>query len=255
MIPQFWYMLRLIGNTALVVLRVIGAIVGCCLRPFGQLIAWPFRFPWEQRRRMLVIVVSLLAIIGSARYYIKAQRGQRATLNVIPFEIAGQRLAEETARALNEHGTVVIWNIETTAGVDNRMIGVMTESFQRCLRGHRNVRIVATERFLLDEIAQRSGVIPTPMFFERLLKHPEAQVVVSFAGVPVLQPEDFDKLPKSRPQIILAWPMPTIVPQPRLFAEGVVHLAVLPRTEPLNPPRPPPTTAEEQFEQYFVVYR
>lgn len=202
-----------------------------------------------------MIAVSLLVIIGSAGHCINAQRGQRAALNMIPFEIAGQRLAEETAQALNEQGTVVVWNIETVSGVDNQMVGVMTDSFQRSLREYRNIRIVATERLLVDEMAQHSGIIPASMVFEQMLKHPEANMVVSFAGVPVLQPKDFDKLPKSRPQIILAWPMPTIVPQSRLFEEGVVRLAVLPRTEPITPPRPPPTTAEEQFEQYFVVYR
>ena len=58
-------------------------------------------------------------------------------------------------------------------------------------------------------------------------KHASADILVSFAGVPRLTAEQVAQLPARRPKVVVAV---TYNPPARaMFAQGVIHLAVLPQ--------------------------
>jgi hypothetical protein len=82
-----------------------------------------------------------------------------------------------------------------------------------------------------------------------LNKHASADVLVSFAGVPRLTAEQVAQLPARRPKVVVAV---TYNPPARaMFAQGVIHLALLPQ------PGADPTvsTSRSTAELFNTYYR
>ena len=152
----------------------------------------------------------------------------------------GRRAADEVRRLLGGRGTVVAISIDPKLAPTGEM---QLRPFSEAIGREASLTLTATE--ILGAPVAAYG-IPAPFpgrglpadDFERLLeKHRAADAVVSFVGLPLLTPEQIQRLGSvKRPKLVitlLGFDREDVAAQLRqLFAAKLVDVAIVPRAAP-----------------------
>ncbi len=229
----------------------IGAVTRNLFHPLWRGFHGVFKFKADEVKRPLMALVSIIVIVASLVSIYLSQRTPTPQINLKPFEGLGEVVAEQTAQLLNDRGDVVLIVMQTK---DTAMpaITAPVDAFRAKLKSHTGIRIRAVETVdtQIQAMIGPSMLISSEKFFALLSKHSSADALVSFVGIPTLQPGDWEKMPRRRPKVVDAG---AFSPHLREFMEReVVYVAIQPRFKPSTETKEP-VTAREWFERFYTV--
>jgi len=197
---------------------------------------------WLTRVLALLIVAGGLAAIASCSRSDKAETDR--------YTVLGQEAASATADLLNSRGRIVIVVAEKDFN-SGTALGVALKSFNEALAKSGNVQVQATETVKVPTLLV-SGTEPlaAPQFLELVTKYASADALVSFVGVPRLTASQIAQLPRQRPKLVVVAVFGPL--SKTLFEQGIVQLAILPKSLS-EPAVRPPGTAKERFDAYYQI--
>lgn len=205
----------------------------------------PFRS--FDRRSAVVSLVAILVIAASTAW--TWHRHFRRP----PFETAlhqgiGEALADRVRTALDGKGRILVVLLESG---ESPVLDAQWHAFQAALAGSPNIEITDRERI---DSGQKSKYGPgTGLSASRLLrlvaKNRKVDAIVSFVGLPELEPKELEELGTRGPRLI-AFTRNAKKLGP-LLAAGRLEAAVVPRFEFPAPLQNPPRTPSEWFALRF----
>lgn len=199
--------------------------------------------------RQVVVGLVCLGLIGGSAYQIYRTQFGAPRFNVPLHQEIGRVLAEETVRAVNQTGRVVVVAIESRGLPE---LQAQLEEFERVLRASPGITL--EKSYKLDTEDKPKYSFGSGLSGRRLLriinKNPEADAIVSFVGAPSLSAAEVAQVKR----------MPKLVAEARsadklkkLFDQKVLHAAVVSRFQFPTPIKGIPARPREMFEQRFQV--
>lgn len=192
-------------------------------------------------------VVIILAALGSL--YLTFV-GLPPRVDSRPHEALGEAMARETLKQLGSGGRILLIRRDTML-YPNPAADAQVRAFHRTLRKS-GASVGVTNVIKIDPLRVVSA--PPGDFFQLFKKASEADVIASFLGPPVFPADQLGKLEAKRPKVVAvcSGDLPRQVDLKRLFAEELLHTAVLSRRDP---PAGLPTSDNLQtwFDHFFVV--
>lgn len=215
-------------------------------------------FAGAGRSRFISIGASLMILITAA-VILRRQFPSTLSANVrppaymiTPFDMLGTMAAVETETLAGASGTIVVWKLQDVQKTPVTL-WTMQQAYDKRIAQSSGLRIVARveERSdlsaaLRDPAAQ---VLPAARFLALLDQYRDVDVIVLLGAVPVLKPGDYARLPDRRPRVLAVDTMR--LPEKRLFAEHVLHVAIVTRVPPLADPAATPAEWVNKF--YMLV--
>ena len=195
---------------------------------------------------------SLLMAVGVVLVLASAGCGRTAKIERGPYEALGEVAAKATSRLLGDKGKIVLLVSEADNNASTAL-GMAVQTFNDTLKHAGGVQVTATETIKPAAAIPVSGAEPlTPAKLAELLaKHVTADALVSFVGVPRLTLEQMRQLPQPRPKVVAV--VTFNPPTKAMFAQGVLHLAVLAEPVADAAKRTPATTLEWFDANYRLV--
>ncbi len=192
--------------------------------------------------------VGAVILIGVAAALIYKQlRGPRLFMQE-RYIFIGQKVADETARLLNNSGRIVVIGFDYKGQPDQ--VVTETDAFLKAIK-KRGIAVAGVE--LQDPVALAQGqkFLPGDIYLSLVKKYPSVDAFVSFVGPPQLSRNQVAELGSKMPKCV-AVSLFSFAGK-RLFRDGVIQVAMLPRFEPLGPNVPPPKSDAEWFDQNFQI--
>lgn len=192
--------------------------------------------------------VGAVVLIGAAAVLMYKQlRGPRLFLEE-RYVFIGQKVADETARLLNYKGRIVVISFDYKGQPDQ--VVTETDAFLREIQ-KRGITVAGVE--LQDPVALAQGqkFLPGDIYLALVKKYPSVDAFVSFVGPPQLTRSQTAELAPKMPRCV-AVSLFSFAGR-RLFQDGIIQMAMLPRFEPLGPNVPPPKSDAEWFDHNFQI--
>ena len=197
--------------------------------------------------RQIKIVFSLLVIAAAGAVLCFRYFGPMPRVEPRPHAALGEALAEQAGKLLGQGGRVTLIAPDTDA-FHYPAAEMQLKAFHKALlrAGH---KVAATNLIKLDPL--RVVRVPPGDFAEILRKQSEADVVVSLMGPPVMSPEQKARVGSKRPKVIAicSGDMPRQINLPALFADNLLHAAVVSRPRLGAPPAS--DTPSAWFDHFF----
>jgi hypothetical protein len=131
-------------------------------------------------------------------------------------------LAEETAKLVNDTGQVII-----VASDASPLKGGVVGQLEQSLKKQGPSLNVITERIKLPLPNGPEDVgLPADELNRILQKYPDATVIVSLVGLPVLKRQDLSQSRQKLPKLVVYSPMPVGIKS--LLEQGVIQVVVIP---------------------------
>lgn len=178
-------------------------------------------------RRTILFVVSVVVLVGSLFSIGRMLFRGKPSVKLGPYEAIGIKVAEQTAGLLGQKGRVLV----IAGELDSPIIGAEVKAFQKTLRKHSGLSVVAVESVAIDPLRPRE-------FVALFKKHTGVDAVVSFYGFPEFNEPELAQLSRPLPKIVAV--LNGIEGAKQLFAsgaDGLVIVAAAP-TKPRNPREP-----------------
>jgi hypothetical protein len=201
------------------------------------------------KKQWLIGLVGVLAVIALSIWIVRAWN-EGTTIELSPYTVSGEMLADETSKLLNGQGRIVVLALDTKK-IPIPYAEAQLKAFQKQLKKKSRITITAIE---LVSPASGEGMISLSgaKYLEAVRQHDGADAIVSFVGSPGLTEAELRHLPAKRPLGIVFGD--NMGPQLQwLFRAGVVQVAVTKRFTPLPGPGREPQTAREWFDFYFEL--
>lgn len=203
------------------------------------------------RRKLATAIVSGLVTVGALTWIWRTQFAA-PPFNAALHREVGRRLAEETARALHEHGRLVLVSLESGSSA---IADTQRQAFLSTLARWPGLSVVREDRVDAEKSSKYGpGAGFSARRFLKLAGHcSDVRAIVSLLGVP-----DAAELPTTPsgssgpPLIALTRSHKKLTP---LLEQGRLEVAVVPRFLFPAPGPERPTTAAEWFENRFQVVR
>ena len=200
--------------------------------------------------RKSILIASGLIIVCAVLFLFLSVRESPPRIDRRPHEALGRTLAREAVKLREGNGRVFLIARDTRM-FRNPASDVQLKSFFSALK-QSGVMVAATNWIKLDPL--RVVSVPAGDFVQMMKKGSDQDVVVSFLGAPVLEPEQFSKLPAKPPKVIAVC---TGGPSSQLnarrsFEQKLLSVAVLSRKDV---PPGSPTSADSQtwFDYLFTL--
>jgi hypothetical protein len=194
--------------------------------------------------------VGLLTTLGALSFLFYSVYGLGPHFDLRPHEALGQTVAGEALKLLGPGGRVILVTRDL-ALFKNPPVKAQVGSFCQALKkGGGTVGV--TNHIKIDPL--RLVSVPPGDFFLILKKASEPDVIVSFLGPPVLNPEQVSKLEEKRPKVVAlcTGAMPRQVNLKRLFDDKLLHVAVISRT-PLAANAPEFGSVQACFDHWYAL--
>jgi len=200
-------------------------------------------------------MIAVIVIIGSLISLYVTQLRPANKSNLAPFVGAGQVLADETAKAIGDHGRVVLL-VSALARSPNSVEQQQLAGFLGEIKRHRQIQIVATETFKIIappiEDAMRDLGLTNEQFAELLRKYDDVDALVTFIELPAFNPGQPLEWPRVHPKII-AGQLPVQAGQAYLRANKIAAF-IAKREESTTTAKTKPRTPREWFDKYFQLF-
>lgn len=199
----------------------------------------------------ILIAACSIAVIAGCAWWIWRTQFNQPKFNVALHVGLGQALADETVRALNSTGKVVLVTLPSGAFPE---LGVQMAQFKKVLAQHPGLSIKETYELEADDKRKYNfGSGLTGRRYVRLVnKNMSAAGFVSFVGAPELTAKELAELKK----------VPVLIAEARstgklkqLFEQKAIHAAIVGRFEYPTPVKGTPTTPQAWVEQRFQIVR
>lgn len=202
-------------------------------------------------RRIKEVAVGMLAVGAAAVAIYLASGGRSEQINLDPYEVLGAVTAEETAKLLGQKGKVVVV-LRDTGPDKNPSVEAELKAFQRTLGKLAGLSLVV-ERIPVTPMLMMStgGGLPSDQLFKLIEKNAKVDAVVLFFGFPQLTDAELASLKKTGVKAVV---VSSFRPgYERLLEQQAIHLAIVPRPEPLSDIGQPPKTLRERFDQEYLL--
>ena len=204
--------------------------------------------PANPSKQKLMVAACLVVILASAAWIYQFEFRTPET-NAPLHQAVGMALADETARVIGHHGNIVIVTMDTRKCPELKL---QMDAFDRDVK--RIGGITTKDRVVLDpgenpKFRPGSG-LSAKRFLKIARKHPGADAIVSFVGVPELSDQDLAQL-KSAPKLIAETHSPEKLIN--LLEKKVLVAAIVPRFDFPAPGPRKPETSRQWFDHYFQI--
>jgi hypothetical protein len=164
------------------------------------------------------------------------------------YAYAGRVVAEETGRLLGKTGQIVVVSLDYRG--QQAQLATETDGFLQAIKGQ---GITVAGKELEDPVAFANGqkMLTGDVYLALVQKYPSADAIVSFLGSPQLDQAQKDQLGTKIPKFV-AFSIYTFAGK-RLFQDGLIQVAILPRFEPLPPTAKEPKSDQEWFNRNFQI--
>ena len=199
-----------------------------------------------QRTKLILFAIVAILVAFISLFFTVGNRPSSAS--IAPFAALGEVTAEETAKLLDNKGSIVIVTRDTSQQADPELEAQL-KAFQRTVR-QRGLTLAATEAARVEADFTDDGLLRSDFFLNLLPKYPDATAIVSFVGPPSLNAQQIRALPQKIPKIIAV----SLTGTPRrLLQSNVIQVAIVARTGAAPQLGKKPASTRETFDQYFQV--
>ena len=206
-------------------------------------------FDPARRKKVTLIAVSVIIVSLFSLFFTMYEGAPK--INHAPFIGLGEVLADETAKAIDNHGTVipVLANYHTTGSTP---LTDEWKTFAKEIKKHSGVTLANPVIVKLDETTGEPALARAD--FDNLVeKNSAAGAVVFFVGLPLWDPANPLTLPSGKaPKIIAVHNTP--LPFKKYFTGSVATLLITSRQSPDEKAAGEPKTTRQWFDKYFQVF-
>lgn len=200
------------------------------------------------KKTIIIAVVAILAIVGATVRVISSRSEGSSRVNLKPFEQLGAVAAEETAKLLNNQGSVVLI-LEVIEGVKNPNDEAQVKGFTAGLAKTKGVTLKEVKELKRD-MSGDPRFWPADRAAQIVAAGSGASAVVLFTNLPQsLPPKEAATLKESQAKLVAICTQSPLVDA--LVANGIIRVAIVGRT----PPQPAPTGAESPAQWFSRVYQ
>ena len=203
--------------------------------------------------KQLTAILAVAIIIGSVFFIYRQQAGPQMRSNVTVFRGLGEVVAEQTLKAVNNRGQVVIWMFKHT-DENNPAMEAILKSLTESLKKAPNVKLLPSEKVTINTagegVSEVAG-IPKSQFLDLLEKYSTANFVISFVGVPSLTAQDKRSLGEKHPKLLVVDTF-EYAGQAKQYDPQLVATAIVPRLGGVST-NTEAKTARQMFDRYFQV--
>lgn len=199
-------------------------------------------------KRILIGGLALVAT-GVSLYIGLGGRSQKINLNT--YEVLGAVTAEETAKLLGDKGQVLVM-VRDTGPDKNPSVEAQLSAFQKTLKKHRDLSVLVHKIQVTSMMMMSTGGgVPPQELFKALQTHADLGAIVLFFGFPQLADSELNALKKSGVKIVV---VSSLRPgYEKLLERQAIHLALVPRPEPLGTKAGKAQTVREMFDREYMV--
>ncbi len=205
------------------------------------------------RARTLTSIGLVLAILGSLAWLYFTLRPKGLDLN--PYEVLGGGAGNETARLLQNSGSVVL--VDADFGI-YKLLAPTTEAAIKAFKkamARTSMRLAAIEKVpIVPPSMTRNGIFMQPGQLSGLIaRHPQADAIILFVGLAGLGDLNGLGVSKGKPKLVLVSNYESYVRS--LVQKRVIELAIAPRAG-VDPDQDAAIhSRQELFERHYEVLR
>ena len=203
----------------------------------------------DRRKKVTVIAIAVIAISLVSLFFTMCESTPK--INPLPFIGLGEVLADESAKVINDHGTIVpiVANYHTSG---NTPMTYEWKTFAKELKKHAGVKLAEPIIVKIDEATTGEPGISRADFENLVGKNASAGALVFFVGLPPWEANNPLTLPTGAPKIIAVHNSPQ--PTKPYFANSIATLLITPRQTPEEKVMGEPKTPRQGFNRYFQVF-
>jgi len=199
----------------------------------------------------LVAVGAIVAIVAAGVVIYRNARPPKDEVKLSVQEAIGEALAEETIKATESKGKIVLITLEEgqSPELDQYVAAFKDRIYDT------PVKIARTDH-ISDEKSGKYGPgsgMSGKRFVRIIKKYPEADAIVSFVGTPDGEDEALKEVTAPVPKFIAFSRAPDDIDE--MFEDKLLFAAVVPRFEFPAPGPEKPKTKQEMFQKYYQVVR
>jgi len=199
----------------------------------------------------LVAVGAIVAIVAAGVVIYHNTRPPKDEVKLSLQEAIGEALAEETIKATESKGKIVLITLEEgqSPELDQYVAAFKDRIYDT------PVKIARTDH-ISDEKSGKYGPgsgMSGKRFVRIIKKYPEADAIVSFVGTPDGEDEALKEVTAPVPKFIAFSRAPDDIDE--MFDDKLLFAAVVPRFEFPAPGPEKPKTKQEMFQKYYQVVR
>ena len=203
----------------------------------------------DRRKKVTLIAVAVIAATLVSLFFTMCESTPK--VNPLPFIGLGEVLADESAKAIDEKGTLVpVVASYHTAG--NSPMTFEWKTFAKTLKKHSGVKMAAPIVVKIDEAATGEPGISRADFENLVRNNASAGALVFFVGLPAWEANNPLTLPTGAPKIIAVHNSPQ--PAKPYFANSIATLLITSRQSPEEKATGEPKTPRQAFDRYFQVF-
>ena len=176
----------------------------------------------------LVFAVVGLVVAGILLVFV-VPRLNRTT---VPLSVSalGEITAEETAKMLNNNGSILVIAPDVGPNVGTPALEEQMTAFHQGLKKFSGITVAATETLGLDAASGAYQTITADVYRGYLQKYPNVDAIVSFIGPPQMSSRELRSLPQKLPKFLAISLAGT--PLKPLFQAGMITEAIISRLQP-----------------------
>lgn len=205
-------------------------------------------------RKLVVLVVSILAITGSVISLFITECERSPKPNLEPHLALGQVMAEETVKLLDHRGEVVVVTRQQAPEFKNPALEARLKAFRETLSQKGDITVLTTQTPKISRDPMMESQIeefPSAVLFSILEEHPRVSAIVSFTGAPLLTEEEIAGWGKKMPKIVVFSSFGTGLKE--CFEKEIVQVAIISRRYAKPNALGKPRTPREWFDQHYEV--
>jgi hypothetical protein len=203
----------------------------------------------KQTKKIIFSVVAIIVASIILVIYLIFSSGP-SSASVAPFAALGEVTAQETAKLLDNKGSIVVVTRDTSQypvpGLE-----VQLKAFQRTVK-QRGLTVAATEAARGETDFNDTGLLRSDFYLSLLSKYSDAAAIVSFVGPPALSTQQIKALPQKIPKLIVV-SLADVPLLNRFLRDGVVQVAIVGRRGATAQSGKKSASTRETFDQYFQV--
>lgn len=204
-------------------------------------------------KKSLCQILLVVGLMGFAAWnFLRPSDGRRIDLN--PYQALGMVSGEEVSKLLQHQGRVVLVTPDPGDSSDP-VLDAQVAAFRKGLAAAGKARVDATSTIKLDGFTamRTGGAAPPEALKELFAKHQGADAMVFFIGLPPVDAETMGPTVVGKTKIVVV--SPPFAWYPGLVNQGLLHLAIVSRSNEAADVANSGTTLRATFDREYEILR